>query len=826
MKVKWISLSLSAMLLTGMGAQPLQVSAAANNEKNTTLTSPMLPAAFTDLQGHWAKDVVQTWQQRGVVNGEGEIFDPNRQISRAEWSALINRIFQYEKEARNSFIDVKPEEWYASDIQKGVAAGYVSGFEDGTFRPDALLSRQEAAVTLSRILHLKENSVVTFTDQEQLPAWSRVYVGAAADAHLIDGYQDGSFGPLNALTRAEAVQLLDRSFGYYGAWYGESGTYGSEQTREQKKGSVVINSPGVTLQNMEIAGDLIISKQVGDGDVYLKNVKVQGRTLIYGGGENSVHMEDSVLLTVIVNKKTGTVRLVAEGKTSIQEVTIQSATKVDSKDGADINKVTLSEELPEKSRVFLRGEFETVDVKAKSISVQVPSGTIKNLITQPSASDISIDVNKEAKILEAILQAAAAVFGEGNIGKVTVNSKGISIAQTPEKIELGSNVPKDTTIKVGGADKQAGGNSEQPPILPGTGSEASNNSGNSSSNSGNNGSGPGNGGGNPGPGYVEYKENVMNDAGRWYSIGVEEATIPVTKSVYATSPRKGIAYIGPHSFDYHNPVLLDEAVKAGVVNKFPINAFEKTEIPTAVVATGFTYLFLQVVDEKNNFAMPNFIRILDDAPKKLNQSYLSGGEIWSNVGKMEGWRHEFEFNREISLIKGHDPRDYILVSTNSKTPDFKPLDDDFKVEINKNRILISHSKSLGRYYYFQLVADLVETTDGQFKNESYTTPMFEARNKLTLLDYPMVGMKIKVPVGTVIRFKVEYDDDVYFLYADARGTKDDLDKEVADGHGLHLSVPANGIDQIYEFDTTSLQASLYRLWALKGENIIFELTNP
>ncbi|MEC0249616.1 S-layer homology domain-containing protein, partial [Paenibacillus chitinolyticus] len=131
MKVKWISLSLSAMLLTGMGAQPVHVAAAVNNEKNTTVTSPKLSASFTDLQGHWAKDVVQTWQQRGVVNGEGEVFDPNRQISRAEWSALINRIFQYEKEARNSFVDVKSEEWFASDIQKGIAAGYVNGFEDG-----------------------------------------------------------------------------------------------------------------------------------------------------------------------------------------------------------------------------------------------------------------------------------------------------------------------------------------------------------------------------------------------------------------------------------------------------------------------------------------------------------------------------------------------------------------------------------------------------------------------------------------------------------------------------------------------------------------------
>ncbi|MVO98274.1 hypothetical protein [Paenibacillus lutrae] len=77
----------------------------------------------------------------------------------------------------------------------------------------------------------------------------------------------------------------------------------------------------------------------------------------------------------------------------------------------------------------------------------------------------------------------------------------------------------------------------------------------------------------------------------------------------------------------------------------------------------------------------------------------------------------------------------------------------------------------------------------------------------------------------MIKFKVDYGDDVYLVYDDARGTKEELDKEVADGHGLHMSVPDNA-DQIYEFDTTNLQAGLYRIFPLQGSGQMIELINP
>jgi hypothetical protein len=73
-----------------------------------------------------------------------------------------------------------------------------------------------------------------------------------------------------------------------------------------------------------INGNLTISEQAGDGDVTLKNVVVKGTTTIKGGGMNSIHLENSTLNSVVVNKADGHVRLVAAGYTQVGTVTLQS----------------------------------------------------------------------------------------------------------------------------------------------------------------------------------------------------------------------------------------------------------------------------------------------------------------------------------------------------------------------------------------------------------------------------------------------------------------------------------------------------------------------
>lgn len=110
------------------------------------------------------------------------------------------------------------------------------------------------------------------------------------------------------------------------------------------------------------------------GDVYLKNVEVKGNTYVYGGGEHSIHVENSRLIKVIVHKLDGGVRLAANGKTTIQDIIVQSSTIIESLQGVVIKNTTISDKLEANQNVLLKGDFEKVTVQAPNISITNSKG--------------------------------------------------------------------------------------------------------------------------------------------------------------------------------------------------------------------------------------------------------------------------------------------------------------------------------------------------------------------------------------------------------------------------------------------------------------------
>ncbi|MCE3203654.1 S-layer homology domain-containing protein [Paenibacillus sonchi] len=166
-----------------------------------------------DIQGHWAQKQLQAWLDKGYLGGyqDGTV-KPNKAITRAEYVALVNRLFGYTDTATISFKDLKKSNWYYSEVAKAVKAGYIGGYENNTFRPNASLTRQEAAVIAAKILKLNTKaSTAKFKDSSKFAAWSRGAIAAAADKKVIKGYPDGTFGPKRALTRAEAVGIISNS---------------------------------------------------------------------------------------------------------------------------------------------------------------------------------------------------------------------------------------------------------------------------------------------------------------------------------------------------------------------------------------------------------------------------------------------------------------------------------------------------------------------------------------------------------------------------------------------------------------------------------------
>lgn len=171
----------------------------------------ILPAK--DYQGHWAGDVIQKWLDLGYITGYSDgTFRPDDFITRAEFVKIVNNAFSFEETAEISFTDVKEENWYYEEIQKAYKEGDIIGVSETLFAPEDYITREQAAIVLSRLLNLEgfEKGAGVFSDSSQISSWAKEYVGAVAYLNLIKGYGDNTFRPLDNIKRAEAVALLDR----------------------------------------------------------------------------------------------------------------------------------------------------------------------------------------------------------------------------------------------------------------------------------------------------------------------------------------------------------------------------------------------------------------------------------------------------------------------------------------------------------------------------------------------------------------------------------------------------------------------------------------
>ena len=182
--------------------------------------SVMLPtAAFaaTDTQGHWAGSVLAKWESQALISGyEDGTIRPDNEISRAEFVSLVNRVAGYRAAGSAvKFSDVKTGDWYAGQVAIAVNEGYIGGFEDNTFRPNDSVTRAQAAAIIARIKNLPSDAarVEQFADAAATPNWAKGVVGAVANAGYMIGDEANNFNAEKALTRAEAVAALDRVFG-------------------------------------------------------------------------------------------------------------------------------------------------------------------------------------------------------------------------------------------------------------------------------------------------------------------------------------------------------------------------------------------------------------------------------------------------------------------------------------------------------------------------------------------------------------------------------------------------------------------------------------
>jgi len=161
-----------------------------------------------DINEHWAEKDIETLKMLGVMNGYNGYSNPDSFITRGEFTAIITRAFEFEKDdTSQKFSDVDTNNIFYDVINAASSKGIIGGYPDGTFRPDKKITREQIMLIISRITDDVHNSTVHFKDISKNYIYKKELAKVFEDG-IISGYPDGAFKPYNNTTRAETARII------------------------------------------------------------------------------------------------------------------------------------------------------------------------------------------------------------------------------------------------------------------------------------------------------------------------------------------------------------------------------------------------------------------------------------------------------------------------------------------------------------------------------------------------------------------------------------------------------------------------------------------
>ena len=399
-----------------------------------------------DLKGHWAESTLAIWMDMGLLHGYDDgMIHPDGTVTKAEFITFVNRIFGYYEKAETNYTDVSKSDWFAEQAAIAKGSGYMDWYKQEHLNPKQAISRQDVCAILYAVMQLQASEDMTslqgFSDHSTIPEWSRAYVAGAIEKGYMGGYPDKTLRVENSITRAEAMVMLNKVMGKLINTSGISGSKGSIDTVES---NVTINVEDVVIQNKIIEGDLIIGAGVKEGNVEIRNVTVKGRTIVNGGGENSVIIQNSEMDELIVFKVNGKIRVVSSNSTIGKVIQKSGGQLKGAFGGASI------EVLAQGHKVEFEGEFDKLIIHTKA-DIEINEETIVRSIEMKAGSGgTQIVTQKDTKVDKIIFNAPAHVKGEGTIKKAIVNSNDVVVEQKVGNIVVaegidGSHVKEQST---------------------------------------------------------------------------------------------------------------------------------------------------------------------------------------------------------------------------------------------------------------------------------------------------------------------------------------------------------------------------------------------
>lgn len=495
---------------------------------------------FADMPNDWSTTALQNAVDNGLISGYDEggqrLIKPQGSLTRAEMATIVNNAFGATEEANISGVsDVSSSDWFAPQISKAVAMGTFA--MDTSMRPNDKITRQEAFAVLARAYKLSGTGSVSalssFADAADVASWAQGDVAALVSKGYVAG-NNGRLNPTDYITRAEFAQIMNTVTSKYVTAAGDfvGGTI---------SGNLMVKASGAVIKDTVVNGDLIIGDGVGNGEVTLENVTVSGRTIVRGGGPNSIIARGLTrLANVLLARRNGPVRLRVEGEAQVGAVVADESSQdvavtgkvdsltVNSEDtnvslaGAEVGTLTVAGAgttltsdastnigtlavEAENSKLELAGTINTITNNAENSSITIAdgatvtqivtnspstviviSGTVTTIIVNSAATATQITVTSSGNVTTIEANGAGTtVSGEGKVDTVLANADNVKVDTEGTKVTAAEGVEGVTaggaTVPAGSTVTTQGDSGSSNTTRPGGGGSSSSSSSTSSS---------------------------------------------------------------------------------------------------------------------------------------------------------------------------------------------------------------------------------------------------------------------------------------------------------------------------------------------------------
>lgn len=394
-----------------------------------------LPA---QVHADYTEPYMKRMEELGLLQGDADgDLRPGDPITRAEFVTIINRAFGYRSAGGHPFRDVPGTAWYAEDVDIGYTEGYITGTSPTAFSPNLSITREEAAFILAKNLMMEpavgENT--SFADGRSISTWSRGMVSAAAENNLISGYPDGTFRPQKSITRGEAAVILLNAVGTPVSRPGTTtlgdvwGNVTITSSGVTLKDTVVAGNLYVTagvelgdvvLENVKVLGEIVVSgggvSEAGEDSVILRNV-------------------DAPKL-VVDNIKNQQVSLRVEGDGLIQQASVRTDAFLadNTPAGHGIGEIELNGE--NGLELKLAGNIKNVVNRTPESALSISSGRVDTITVDEKAVDSTLEISSGAEVDHVNLDVGTTVTGDGDIGDLVVNAPGSNVSMLPDQIVI------------------------------------------------------------------------------------------------------------------------------------------------------------------------------------------------------------------------------------------------------------------------------------------------------------------------------------------------------------------------------------------------------